>query len=375
MKLLHRYFLWFLLILGLISCNKQLPENLSILPSDINATEDTKDLFSILKLRAEKGIMLGHDDDLAYGIKWCDKPNQSDVKSVCGDYPAAFGWNVDNIELGASFNNDSISFSKLNSYIVQANKLGGVSTLTWFAHNPETGGECTDTSSNFVARSLLIDKSIQSNYFSYLDNLADFFNAIKDENEKLIPVIFQPFQDHNSDGKYWWSRDKCSAEEYKQLWKMTVDYLRDKKNIHNVLYSYSIQADSGLHVLEEYYPGNGYVDILGVGLNLYQKNDPVGKYYIQTLNRNLAIAVKFGEENNKVVALTKTGQEGIKIPDYFSNYLFPIISQYNLSYIMFGKNSCKDEEKYFIPIPGHPASDDFKTFANNPQILTCSELN
>lgn len=374
MKSLIKPIVFSFLLFAIIACSKQLNKENNLFPSDKNATEQTVQLMSTLNSRIEKGIMLGHQDDLAYGNKWYDEPGRSDVKAVCGDYPAAFGWDIGDIELGASFNSDSISFTKLKSYINQVNELGGVSTLTWFAHNPVTGGEYTDLSTDLIVKSVLTNQDAQNRFFSYLDNLADFFNNLKDENGKLIPVIFQPFQEYNVRDKYWWSKDKCSANEYKEIWKMTVDYLRNKKNIHHLLYSYSVHADSISNAAEDYYPGNDYVDIIGVSLNFIQENDPTGKIYMQTLNRNLDVTGRFAEKNKKISALTSTGQEGIKVPDYFSNYLLPIVSQYKLSYIMFGKNSWTDEKHYFIPVPGHPASEDFELFSKNPRILTCSKI-
>lgn len=374
MKSLIRLIVFSFFLFAAIACNKQLSKENILFPSDKNATKETAELMSTLSSRIEKGIMLGHQDDLMYENKGHDELGISDVKSVCGDYPAIFGWDVGNIELGTSFNSDSASLSKLKSCINRATKLGGVSALTWFIHNPVAGNESKEMSSNSVVKTILSEKSVRNRFYSYLDNLADFLNDLKNDDGKLIPIIFQPFQEYNIKDKYWWSKNECTANEYKEIWRMTVDYLRNKKNIHHILYSYSIQADSASNVLEDYYPGNDYVDIIGVGLNFIQENDPTGKIYMQALNRNLEVITQFANKNKKIPALTNTGQEGIKIPNYFSNYLFPVVSRYKLSYIMFGENSRTDEKHYFIPIPGHPASEDFEVFSKNPQILTCSKV-
>ena len=39
-----------------------------------------------------KGMLFGHQDDLAYGVGWGYVRGESDVKRVSGDYPALFGW-------------------------------------------------------------------------------------------------------------------------------------------------------------------------------------------------------------------------------------------------------------------------------------------
>ncbi|MDP4239067.1 MAG: glycosyl hydrolase [Bacteroidota bacterium] len=365
-------FVW---VLFLLSCNSQKKQNeQSFSPSDPKATKETVEFFSTLEMRIDKGIMLGHQDDLAYGNKWYGESGRSDVKSVCGDYPAIFGWNVGNVENGSLYNSDSVSFSKLAYYVKRVNKMGGVSTLTWLVHNPVTGGEYNDYSGNHVVKEILSGNSSHEKYLQYLDGLANFLNSLKDEKGRLIPVIFQPFHEHNISGKYWWNTNQCTAEEFKKMWIMTVDYLRNKKDVHHILYAYSIHADTSSTAFADYYPGNNYVDLIGVSLNLVQESDPSGKIYMQTLNRNLAVICQFAEKNKKISAVTDTGLEGVKISNYFSNYVYPIISQYKLSYIMFGRNAWDDENHYYIPIPGHPASEDFNGFSKSPKILTCSKI-
>jgi len=357
-----------------MACNPQKKGNEnSYLPSDKKATKETIKLFSNLKDQLEKGIMLGHQDDLAYGNKWYGEPGRSDVKTVCGDYPAVFEWNLGNFETGSAYNSDSISFIKLKKYIQIVNKLNGISIFRWTASDPQLAIQSQQTNIH-SAGLILQNKTVREKYVVYLDKIADFFNSLKDKEGKYIPIVFEPFNDYNMIGKYWWSTNQCTESEYKKLWVFTVDYLRNSKGVHHVLYSYSIYADSCTNTFTKYYPGNDYVDLVGVSLYLNQDKDPSGKNYVQILNKNLAIVTQFAEKNNKIASLTNTGMEGIKIPDYFSNYLYPTVSRYKLSYIMFGKNAWNNEKQYFIPVPGHPASEDFLSFSKNPRILTCSKI-
>ena len=39
-----------------------------------------------------KGYMFGHQDDPFYGLTWDYQPDSSDVKNVCGDWPAVMGF-------------------------------------------------------------------------------------------------------------------------------------------------------------------------------------------------------------------------------------------------------------------------------------------
>ena len=60
-------------------------------PSDPQATEEVKILLKRLHDQAGKGIMIGHQDDTAYGVGWKSETGRSDIKEVCGDYPAVYG--------------------------------------------------------------------------------------------------------------------------------------------------------------------------------------------------------------------------------------------------------------------------------------------
>ncbi len=327
-------------------------------PSDKNATQETIIFYSDLCQKLQKGIMLGHQDDLAYGNKWYGETGRSDVKAVCGDYPAVFGWDISLVETGKTVNKDSIVFEKLVGYIQKVNDMGGLSVLNWI---PQDAG----------IKQIIENQSSRQNYLTELDRMAIFLRKLVDEEGKPIPVIVQLF---GTTETFFSNQNCCSSTEFQQFWSLTVNHLRQANKIHHALYAYSVYSGAKDDKLMEYYPGNEYVDIVGIALNLDQENDPTGKIYMQTLKANLAVVTQFAEKHNKIPVLANTGMKGIKIPDYFSNYLLPIISKHKLSYVMFGKNAWNDEKNYYIPVPGHPASEDFDAFAKNPIILTCSKL-
>jgi mannan endo-1,4-beta-mannosidase len=55
---------------------------------DKDATAETKALYANLWKVQGNGFMFGHHDGLLYGREWISEPGRSDVKEVCGDYPA-----------------------------------------------------------------------------------------------------------------------------------------------------------------------------------------------------------------------------------------------------------------------------------------------
>src|SRR3954464_14820357 len=109
------------------------------LPADRQATKETVKLYNNLKKLLKKGIMFGHQDDLAYGVGWKYEAGKSDVKEVTGDYPAVQGYELGRLELDQQVNLDSVPFDKIKGFITKTYNNGGVTTLSWHLNNPLTG--------------------------------------------------------------------------------------------------------------------------------------------------------------------------------------------------------------------------------------------
>jgi hypothetical protein len=101
------------------------------LPVDRQATKETLNLYRNLKKLMKKGIMFGHQDDLAYGVGWKYEAGRSDVKDVTGDYPAVYGFELGHLEIDAQINLDSVPFNKMKEFIREVYERGGVVTLSW----------------------------------------------------------------------------------------------------------------------------------------------------------------------------------------------------------------------------------------------------
>ena len=234
---------------------------------DQNATAETKALYSNLKDLSGNRILFGHQDDLAYGVHWKDEPGRSDVKDVVGSYPAVFGWDIGNIEGETDANLDKVRFEDMKAWIKQGFETGGVITISWHMNNPASGGHSWDTTR--AVYTILPGGENHEKYKGWLDRFAAF-------NEDLevgwlrrlglgtkVPVVFRPFHEHTGSW-FWWGGDNVTAEEYKSLWRFTVEYLRDVKGIHNLLFAYSPDRFRTIEDYLAYYPGDEYVDVLGI---------------------------------------------------------------------------------------------------------------
>jgi len=99
-------------------------------PIDKKASKETKALYKNLHTVTKKGIMFGHQDDLAYGVNWKYEPGRSDVKDVVNDYPAVFGWDIGGIEHDKKENLDNVPFDSIRNYIREVYRRGGINTIS-----------------------------------------------------------------------------------------------------------------------------------------------------------------------------------------------------------------------------------------------------
>jgi len=251
------------------------------LPSDKKATKETVSLFQSLYNLKNKGIMYGHQDDLMYGYTWWHEKDKSDTKNVAGDYPAVAGFELGHIELGNERSLDSVSFIQIAELIKVHYKRGGVITVSWHLNNPLTmqikdslsgwqHGTAWDVSSKEVVSSILPGGKNHELFNIWLERLSAFFAELKDENGIAIPVIFRPFHEH-SGSFFWWGTNLCSDLEYSSLWRYTVTFLRDKKNIHNILYAYNTDRVTSLEQYMRGYPGDDVIDMLS--LDMYDRGE------------------------------------------------------------------------------------------------------
>lgn len=139
---------------------------------------------------------------------------------------------------------------------------GGIIMLGWTMINFVTGGTAWDTSGN-VAENILPGGNFRTQYLTALDGFANWVSNFKDSHGCLIPIIFRPF--HENDGNwFWWGIKGSTPEQYKKLWIDLQNYLKNRKGLHNLLYCYSPEMINGYEYDGVLYPGDQYVDVLGL---------------------------------------------------------------------------------------------------------------
>jgi len=337
---------------------------------DVNATRETQNLYKNLKATTQKAVLFGHQDDMAYGVHWKYEEGRSDIKDVTGEYPGIFGWELGRLEIDSPVNLDSVPFEKMRSYICSAYENGAAITISWHLNNPVTGKSAWDPSPPNTIQSILPGGEKNEPYKNWLDKVAVFFKSLKGKRGEYVPVIFRPFHELNGSW-FWWGGKNCSPEELIQIWKYTVSYLRDTKNIHQLLYAFNTDRFSSEQEYLERYPGNEWVDI--VGFDIYQKGDILpNEKFINELDKSLTILEKIARSKNKVAALTEFGYNTVPDASWWTNVFFKAIEKHKIAYALAWRNAgkkSKSEVEFYVPYKEQVSAEDFKMFSKLPTIF------
>ncbi len=333
-------------------------------PIDRKATAETKNLYANLQRVATKGVMFGHQDDLAYGVGWKYEPNRSDIKDVVGEYPAVVGWDLGRLEFDSTANLDRVPFDKQRALAKQIYAQGGLNTYSWHLNNPIDPRKTSWDKADSTIRHLFEDRKAMKRYKSWLNKVADYMKSLKSDTGEAIPVVFRPFHEHTGSW-FWWGRGHCTPDDYKKMWRFTVDYLR-KKNVHNLLYAYSTDRFTSAEDYLERYPGDDYVDIVGFDIYHRPASDTARRYIPET-RKMVETLRQIGQSKGKPYAMTETGLGQVSWPDWWTGVLLPVVKDAGLSYVLVWRN--EGPRQYFAPFKGQASSDDFKRFYESPQVI------
>lgn len=384
----------------------------SVQVADPDADPCVTALYQYLKAVGEsEGILFGHMEDTV--LKAGGAPiSYSDTEDVTGSLAAVNGLdcgglfsgfaskynerhegaaipdtNAGNIEAAARFSNEAM-------------EQGAVITLS--SHMPNFSGsrvkkgefEHTYDSYDYTPadsyvltgdcmNQILPGGQYHESFRAYLDFIADYANQVDG------PILFRPFHE-NTGSWFWWGKAFCDKETYKSVYKYTVEYLRDEKEVHNLLYLYGPGAEAAtLEEYEERYPGDEYVDL--VGFDTYD-NDPVtdeeGYMFQDTFDRLVRLTDEFAKKHGKLFAVTETGvasggaalkETGNKRPEWYTEMLDIMTKpEYDCCYFMLWSNYSRTGS-YYTPFVedvnedgtlfGHELLDPFLQFYNNEKSI------
>jgi len=381
------------------------PEDLSDIPTaiklvDEDATQKAADLYAYLKgIGKSEYVLYGHQNDTHHKAGSKDTGNtNSDTKDVTGSISAICG--IDALSLtGAELQlDDQDKANGVNDLITKAANLGidasnegGMVTLS--AHMPnfevvkEKGKDSNGnydysgytpgvTTGNIVSR-IMPGGDLNDVYVGYLDMIAKYAHKLEDAG---VPVLFRPFHENNGSW-FWWGKAFCDEEGYKNMYRYTVEYLKDTKNVHNFLYIYSPNGpfDSKDDYLSRY-PGNQFVDILA--FDMYDDSpteDVTTDPWMKSFKDTIELVQGIADENGKLSAVSETGirvsNDALAVSGNIDKKWFSevsnIISASNMPYYMVWANF-GETSGFYCPYmvsdtKGHEMINDFIDYYNEEE--------
>lgn len=333
---------------------------------DQKATYETQKLYSYLQSIKGKAMLFGHQNSTSDGVTLQDKSGDcSDVKNVVGDFPAVYGWDT------LALIGIEGTFDELKVWVEKAAARGGIITISAHMLNPVTDGLFNDVSGNAVREILKFSGVPYEKFIAHLDLFAKLAECVKLPNGQPVPIIFRPFHENSGDW-FWWGKAHCSKEEYLKLFHYTVNYLKDEKDLHNLLYAYSPNGhfEDEVDYLERY-PGDDYIDI--VGFDVYHDKPLKEDGWLEAFIKDCQIISSIAKKHHLVGAITEVGlrwnaMDGIAptnntIPDWYTWLLGAIKEDERARQMVFMLNWWNGADgRFWVPYKGHEMAEDFKRF-------------
>ncbi|WP_068610467.1 glycosyl hydrolase [Paenibacillus swuensis] len=207
----------------------------------------------------------------------------SEVYTNTGSWAGMVG--VDYAFIFQSGGGKYIKYDQPNQVAREYWKQGGLVTVSAHLYNPDnpllgSKSELANETDIFTPGT-----TTYNNYREQLAKIADGLKVLRDEG---IVVLWRPFHEMNA-GWFWWGQ--MSTAKYKQLWTEMYTYFTNTRGLDNLLWVYAPISNGGTgSEVDDYYPGAGYVDV--VGLDVY--NSYIDPAHIVGYNELIALNKPFG---------------------------------------------------------------------------------
>ncbi|PKL84371.1 MAG: hypothetical protein CVV24_00070 [Ignavibacteriae bacterium HGW-Ignavibacteriae-3] len=234
-----------------------------------NSSETTKKIFNYLKSlnkRESKRIISGQQMNAALEQAVSFDSSAGKIFKSTGKWVGLLGLNYQRTGLGLP--SDLKAGNKL---LIDHFNNGGLVTVMCSLSNPwNSTGNANDTTNSYRLNELIFPGTLAYQKFHIqLDSIASGLKELKDSG---VTVLLRLFQENNAPWFWWGSRSstKPTGNEWIAIWIHCFNYLTVEKNLNNLLWVFSPSAkessisNPSFKRDDFYYPGNQYVDILGV---------------------------------------------------------------------------------------------------------------
>lgn len=404
-------------------------ENVALV--DAKAIDATKNLYAYLKAVGESdSVIFGHQNDTHHKAGSIGESfSSSDTKDITGSIAGVVGidtlsltgneasqWDTpeaDRIANVAKLTREAAgegaiitlsahmpNFALIDERVKAFEISGGTtnSTLGYWVVDGEkqynfSGYTPGETSGNIVSR-IMPGQDLNYLYTDYLDMIADYAKAVEGDG---ITILFRPFHE-NTGSWFWWGAAFCDEQAYINLFRYTVDYMKETKGVHNMLYVYGPGSEAAN--VAEYsarYPGDAYVDMIGYDLYHQMPTQASEPGYLASVKKQNAILRDFAEKHDKLYAITETGvadkdksgadialkRSENEVKDWYMQ-LLDAISNDGVSYFLVWANF-DENGSFYLPyviekkedgyLYGHEMLDEFIKFYNDGRSVFATDMN
>lgn len=385
----------------------------SITLVDPDATDTVRSVYAYLQaVGASDYVLYGHQND-TWHKAGSSALSDSDTRDVVGTIPAVVGIDTlslvgneysakrynqeqggslaedlfNNIKAAAAITNEAIgegAIITLSSHMPNFStvserpeyKTGDPSYMRW-----DFSGYSPNTLEGDAVKGILPGGAYNEQYKAFLDIVAEYAKQVDGA------ILFRPFHE-NTGSWFWWGAALCDPATYKSVYKYTVEYLRDEKDVHNLLYVYGPGSEaSSLDEYAERYPGDEYVDMVGFDMYHSSPSATDNEAWYSAFETELKLVEDFAKAHSKLCAVTETGIANTAEPghsqtamltqgnptDWYAKVL-DMVSKSDASYFLLWANFSKTSG-YYSPyvdevnddgsLHGHELLDAFLKFYND----------
>ena len=299
-------------------------------------------------------------------------PEQSDCKDITGSHPAFiesdFFW----------YEHTPAFYSVDTAALKHARSEGAVIGYTWHLNGKYN--------SHFHAVNNLTRYDYNGNevlVYNIVNDIDDARSWFYSKLDKIIPVmrddlgfpiVFRIFPEMTG-WWFWWGSDYCTPQEFIDLWRLAVDYIR-KQGCKNILFSWA----PNFEVDFSYYPGDEYVDIIGFDMYNAGTDGSSGWNTEQKVYDALHAVTDFSLAHDKVSIWAETGPRDYpdNHPNYWTKHVLKYIKDDGIStriaWVMTWYNSSWSCYTPYLGINNQTAIDDFISFRQDKNTIFLNEI-
>ncbi len=236
--------------------------------ADSKASEETRNVLKFFYSLSKKesvniliGQQVGHANEGGQTLNYNYSRYFENLESQTGELPAFIGMDYGWEKLPDDY-------TDTNKLLTEYWRRGGLVEISMSPSNPFTGGGLRDFSLGGHKYDDLFTLGTEANK-RWLQDLDKVAAGLQQLQMAGVVVLWRPLHEMNGDF-FWWSygeNDRASKEEYNKLWIHMFHYFTQEKKLHNLLWVYSPVAsmwENGVKDTDFYYPGEAYVDIVGM---------------------------------------------------------------------------------------------------------------